>query len=136
MLYNSYKQKKLAALKLRFIKPIMVAIVLIGSLILLCSCTLLTKQLDDRTGFSMHLAQVENRIRQEEWQQAKTGLEDAKNIWEKLKPIMQVDIDHDYVKEIEDGFVKLGGYIDAQDKSQSLASILLLEDTWKNVDSF
>ena len=48
---------------------------------------------------------------------------------------MQIDIDHDFIKNIEDGITKLDGYLDTKDKSNSLASILLVEETWENIDS-
>lgn len=47
-----------------------------------------------------------------------------------------VDIDHDYVNSIEDDFIKLEGYIDTNEKVDLLASILLVQDTWKNIGSF
>lgn len=118
------------------LKKIILAILLGVILVTSCSCTLLTKSLDNRTGFSKYLAQVENGIRNEDWHQAQTNLEDSKNVWKTLKPLLQVDIDHDYVKEMEDGFTKLDGYLDTKDKSNSLVSILLIQSTWENIDSF
>ncbi|CUH97472.1 hypothetical protein P22_3603 [Propionispora sp. 2/2-37] len=135
MLYNINKKIKLLDNRFRLIKTIVIAILLSSTLVALSACTLLTKPLDNRIGFSKHLEQVENNIRNEDWQQAKTNLEDSKESWKKLKPFIQVDIDHDYVKDIEDGFTKLDGYLATQDQSNSLVSILLIESTWENIDS-
>lgn len=135
MLYHINKRLKLWVGKVYLLKRIIVAVVLMSNLIVLSSCTILTKHLDSRTGFSNHLAQTEQSIRNEDWQQAKRSLEDSKKAWKKLKPIMQVDIDHDYIKDVEDNFTKLGGYLDTQDISDSLSTILLIEDTWENIDS-
>jgi hypothetical protein len=126
MVHNTDKKLKLWAGRFRLIKKIIVT---------LSSCSLLTKHLDSRTGFSKYLGQVEIYIRNEDWKEAKTSLEDSKSVWKKLKPIMQIDIDHDFIKDIEDGFTKLDGYVDTKDKSNSLASILLIEETWENIDS-
>jgi len=100
-----------------------------------CSCALLKKPIDNRTGFSNHLKQTENYIRNEDWKNAKISLEDSKKIWKKLRPVLQVDIDHDYVNSIEADFTKLNGYIDTKEKSGSLATILLIQDTWDNIGS-
>lgn len=136
MLYHSDKKLKLQARQFSFTMKIMAVILLILSAVLFSSCALLTEQLDNRTGFSKYLNQIEVNIRNEDWNQAKTSLEYAKKAWKKLKPLLQVDIDHDYVKDIEENFVKLDAYLDVKDKSNSLASILVLQSTWKNVGSF
>jgi hypothetical protein len=135
MVHNTNKKLKLWAGRFRLIKKIFIVIILSSTLVTLTSCSLLTKHLDSRTGFSKHLGQVENCIRNEDWKDAKTSLEDSKSVWKKLKPIMQIDIDHDFIKDIEDGFTKLDGYLDTKDKSNSLASILLIAETWENIDS-
>lgn len=52
-----------------------------------------------------------------------------------MKPLLQIDIDHDYVNSIEEDFIKLGGFIDTEAKAYSLSTILLLEDIWDNIGS-
>lgn len=135
MVHNTDKKLNLWSGRFGLLKGILFIIFLSGTLVISSSCTLLTKSLDTRTGFSTHLALVEQNIRDENWHQAKTSLEDSKKAWKKLKPLMQVDVDHDYIKDIEEGFVKLDGYLDTKDKSNSLVSILLLKSTWENIDS-
>lgn len=117
------------------IKKVAITLLLAGILTSTCSCALLSKPLDNRTGFSNHLKQTEDNIRNEDWKKAKTSLEDSKKTWKKLKPLLQIDIDHDYVNSIEEDFVKLDGYIDTKEKGNSLATILLVEDTWDNIGS-
>jgi hypothetical protein len=114
---------------------IVLPILLVGTVLLTASCALLTKPLDNRTGFSNYLIQVETGIRNENWSNAETNLKDAKKAWKKIKPLMQVDIDHDYVKSIEDGFEQLDAYLYTKDKSNALASILLIKSTWRNIGS-
>lgn len=135
MVHNTDKKLNLRSGGLCLLKRMLLMTLLSGILVLSCSCTLLTKSLDSRTGFSKHLVQVESGIRSENWQQARTSLEDSKKAWKRIKPLIQVDVDHDYVKDIEDGFVKLDGYLDTKDKPNSLVSILLLKSTWENIDS-
>lgn len=100
-----------------------------------CSCALMRKPIENRTGFSNHLKQTENYIRSEDWEKAKTSLARSRETWKKLKPLMQIDIDHDYVNAIEADFVKLDAYIDTREKGNSLATILLVQDTWDNIGS-
>jgi hypothetical protein len=117
------------------IKKILYIILIIGILTNICSCALLQKPIDNRTGFSNHLKQIENNIRSEDWEKAKGSLDESKKAWKKVKPLLQIDIDHDYVNRIEEDFIKLGGYIDTKEKVNSLATILLVEDTWDNIGS-
>ena len=106
-----------------------------GFLINSTSCTLLQKSIDKRMGFSNHLKNIEDSIRSEEWEKAKVSLGDSQKAWEKIKPLLQVDIDHDYINSIEEDFVKLGAYIEVKDKSNSLATTLMAEDVWDNIGS-
>lgn len=135
MSYHTYEQLNPQTCRSALLKRIMTAIVLSCILVTLSSCTLLTKPLDNRTGFSEQLAQVESSIRNENWAQAKISLADTQRTWKKLKPILQIDIDHDFIKDIEDSFTKLDGFLDTNDKSNSLVSILLIKDTWKKIGS-
>ncbi|MCX7745322.1 MAG: DUF4363 family protein [Clostridia bacterium] len=97
---------------------ILIAVVLINT----CSCALLQKPIDNRTGFSNHLKQTENNIRSEDWEKAKSSLDESKITWKKVKPLLQIDIDHDYVNSIEEDFVKLDGYIETKEKANSLST--------------
>ena len=120
---------------LPLIKKFFIALLLTTILLNTCSCGLLRKPLDNRSGFSKHLKQTENYIRNEDWGNAKSSLEYSEKTWKQIKPILQVDIDHDYVNDIEKDFIKLEGYIDTKEKPDSLTSILLIQDTWKNIGS-
>jgi len=99
----------------------------------LSSCALFRKPLDNWANFSDYLKETEEYIRQEKWPEALDSLEKAHEAWLKIKPIMQIDIDHDYVNDIEKDFTVLKGYIESKEKADSLATILLLQKSWKNI---
>lgn len=109
--------------------------VMIASLISvhLCSCALFTKGMDDRSSFSKTLSEVEDGIRNEEWDKARIGQDKAFKTWHQLKPFLQIDIDHDYVYQIEKDFISLRAYLEMQDKSEALVTIMLIEDVWENI---
>jgi uncharacterized protein YxeA len=108
---------------------------LLTSMITICSCALFRQPLDKISGFSSYLRETERYIRTDEWSKAEVSLKQAAKTWKRLKPYLQIDIDHDYVKEIESNFVLLRGNIETKAKPNSLALILLLQDNWKNIDS-
>lgn len=110
--------------------------IIIYILLYLCSCTLLQKPIDRKTGFSDLLMQIEYSIRNEDWAQAKANLKNSAHVWKKIKPWFQIDIDHDYVKDIENSIAMLYGYLDTEDKSESLATIFYIIDIWENINSF
>lgn len=117
------------------IKRIIYILLTIGIMANICSCALFQKPIDRRTGFSNYIGQTKLHIQNEEWGKAESSLEDSRKSWKQLKPLFQVDIDHDYINSIEEDFVKLEGYIEAKEKGNSLATILLVEEVWDNIGS-
>jgi hypothetical protein len=101
----------------------------------ICCCAPLKRPLDARSGFSAHLKEAEANIRNENWDMALDSLADSAAAWKRIKPYLQLDIDHDYVNEIEASFVLLRGYLETGEKPHSLALILLVQDIWENIDS-
>jgi len=101
--------------------------------ILFSSCALFKKPIDKRVGLTQELNNIETNIKDEKWDKAGKSLEVSKKTWHKIKPLLQVDIDHDYVNDIENNFTILGGYIEAESKPNSLATVLLIKETWKDI---
>ncbi len=109
-------------------------LVLIGIVLLaLTSCSIFHGVLDNRTGFSDKLEKTEVYIRNSKWEEASLSLVDSKKTWDKLKPLLQIDIDHDYINQLEECLVQLEGYIDTCSQGDSLSTILMIEDTWKHI---
>lgn len=100
-----------------------------------CSCTLLVKPIDKNTHFSEQLSQLESSIRNEDWDKADENYKVTETAWKKLKPWIQVDIDHDYVHEIEENLAKLEAYIDTEEQSDAMAHILMIQETWEDIGS-
>lgn len=115
----------------KFLYILLVLVVLTN----VCSCAPFQNKIDHRTGFSGYLIETEDSIRSENWDRAKSGLEDSKKTWKRIKPFLQIDIDHDYINRIEEEFVKLEGYIETKEKADSLAIILLIRNTWEKIGS-
>lgn len=117
------------------IKKSALLILIITVLSIVCSCTFLIGPLDRSTSFSDQLSLLESDVRNENWEQANENLEAAQKAWERLKPWLQVDIDHDYVHEIEENLVKLEAYIDTKEQPDALAHLLLIQETWEDIES-
>lgn len=116
-------------------KKIVLLALLCGLLSFNSSCALLTKTFDRRTHFSEYLEQLENSIKSEDWNKAESLLESSKKAWKQLKPLIQVDVDHDYVNSIEENLVMLSGYIETSEKPDSLAAVRMIKDMWENIGS-
>lgn len=98
-----------------------------------CSCGVLRRPLDNQVGLSQYLRETESSIRREDWTNAMESIKKAQKAWEKIKPLMQIDIDHDYVNDIETRFVSLKGYIETKNSSEALANVLIIQETWKSI---
>lgn len=116
-------------------KYLLFLIPLVTCSIMVSSCALLRQPLDKMSGFSNYLKETELHIRKNEWNQAAANLTKASKAWKQVKPYLQVDIDHDYVNDIETDFIRLRGNIETEAKPDSLALILLIQDNWKNIGS-
>ncbi len=117
------------------IKKVVYLLLVSVFLINFSACSLMQKPIDKRTGFFDYLKQTESNIRNEEWDKARDNLENSEKAWKKVKPLFQIDIDHDYVNSLEENLIKLEGYIETKEKGESLATILLVKDTWENIGS-
>lgn len=110
-------------------------LLIIVLVIQLCGCAPLRRPIDSRFGFSAGLKVTETNIRNEDWDRALSSLDDSLATWKRIKPYLQLDIDHDYINDIEACFVLLKGYLESGEKSHSLALILLIQDIWENIGS-
>lgn len=116
-------------------KFVLFLLILLGCTITVCSCALFRQPLDKTSGFSNYLKETERHIRKDEWNKAAVSLEKATKAWKQIKPYLQIDIDHDYVNDIEGDFLRLRGNIETNEKPNSLSLILLLQDYWRNIGS-
>ena len=88
-------------------KSLLLLTILLISSAMFCSCALFREQLDKRSGFSNYLKETEGHIRIGNWHEAEMSLIKAMGAWRRVKLYLQVDIDRDYVKDIETGFIRL-----------------------------
>lgn len=114
-------------------KKVLIIGILVLILIDLCSCTLFKNPIDENSNFSSSLEETENYIRNEDWENAKSSLIVSNKTWKKIKPWLQIDIDHDYVNDIENNMIRLKAYVNTEEKPDSLAAILLIKETWQNI---
>lgn len=117
------------------IKQSALFVLVVTVLTTICSCTLLVKPLDKNMHFSEQLSQLENTIRSKNWEQAEENLKEVKKSWKSLKPWLQIDIDHDYVHEIEENLAKLEAYIETEEQADALANLLMIQETWEDIES-
>lgn len=89
--------------------------------------------LDKRSGLSKFLQETENGIRREDWILAADSLKKSQKAWKNIKPVLQLNIDHDYVNYIETDFVKLDVYLEGKEKNEALATILVIRRNWDNI---
>lgn len=104
-------------------------------ILILCSCAPLRRPIDARSGFSVSLKNTEENLRSGDWKAARISLSESIEVWERIKPYLQLDIDHDYINEIERNFILLEAYIETEEKPHCLALIILIRNTWENIGS-
>ena len=116
-------------------KGYMFLIILLSCSMLACSCALLRQPLDKASGFSGYLKQTEAEIRSARWTAAMESLNKSIRAWYQVKPYLQIDIDHDYINEIEADFIRLRSGIETRSIPDSLVSVLLIQDNWRDIGS-
>lgn len=104
-------------------------------LFVISGCTLFKGPADKRTGFSESLSALEKAIAEENYDIAMESLRITAEKWEKVKPFMQIEVDHDIVNDIETELTALSAYIETENKSQSLASIRIIINMWSDIGS-
>ncbi|MGE5527988.1 MAG: DUF4363 family protein [Patescibacteria group bacterium] len=101
----------------------------------MCSCSFFRGAADRRAGFSKFLRAVKTHVRDGDWAAAEASLDKTRRAWIKIKPLVQVDIDHDYVNQIQDELAVLQGNVEGRSKPDALAGILLIEEIWDDLGS-
>jgi hypothetical protein len=114
-------------------KSVLIFAILFSCSTMLSSCALLRQPLDRWSGFSKYLKETEHYVMTAQWRKAATSLRKANRAWFRVRPWLQVDIDHDYINTIEANFIRLQSYIATSQRSDSLTTIRLLQNDWKNI---
>lgn len=96
-------------------------------------CTLFKNPVDKRMGFSESLSDLEKAIIEENFDKANEKFTISMEIWEKVKPFMQIEVDHDIVNDIESEFAALSAYIETDNKPLALASIRIVISMWSDI---
>lgn len=104
-------------------------------LLLLSGCTLFKKPLDRRTGFSTELIALDGFIAAENWGDAEASLTLCLEKWEKVKPWMQLELDHDVINEIEIRLIELSAYLETEEKPTALSNVRAVQNLWEDAGS-
>lgn len=107
------------------------------SILLLMSsgCTMFKGALDKRTGFSTELVAVKDFICEEDWEKAGESMTLCMQKWNRVKPWMQLELDHDVINEMETRLVELSAYLETEEKPAALADIYVIINYWDNAGS-
>lgn len=103
--------------------------------LLMTGCTLFKKPLDKRTGFSAELDALDGLIAAESWEEAGESLTLCMEKWHKVKPWMQLELDHDVINEIEEKLNELSAYLETEEKPDALANIRAVRNIWGDIGS-
>lgn len=112
-----------------------VCLLLAGTICALSSCSFFRGVADRRAGFSRYLKATEAAVRKEDWSAAAAGLGRTRRAWRQVKPLVQLDIDHDYINQIQDQLAVLQAKVETREKSDALAGILLVKEIWDDLGS-
>lgn len=112
-----------------------VCLLIVGTMCTLCSCSFFRGVADRRSGFSRNLEATADAVREEDWSAAAASLGRTRRAWRQVKPLVQVDIDHDYINQIQDQLAVLQASVETREKSDALAGILLIKEIWDDLGS-
>jgi len=98
-------------------------------------CSLFKSIADKKTGFSEEMTFLEKYIDAEKWDDAADALSRCTKKWKKIKPWMQLEIDHDVVNEIDKRFTEVTAYMETKEKPMSLAGVRVIINIWSDIGS-
>lgn len=104
-------------------------------LVLMTGCTVFKGILDRKYGFAQELEDVNKYIMEDSWDKAGESLADCNRMWRKIKPWMQLEIDHDIINEIEEKLTELTAYLETMEKPAALAGIRFIINSWEDIGS-
>ena len=103
--------------------------------LLLAGCTLFKKPLDRRTGFSSELISLDSFIVSENWGDAGESLTLCLEKWERVKPWMQLWLDHDVINEIEIRLIEISAFLESKEKPSALSNVRAVQNLWEDAGS-
>jgi len=110
-------------------------ILLLLLIVVLPGCSLFKNAADRKTGFSKELTCLEEYIAAEQWDSAAGAVDRCMEKWDKIRPWMQIEIDHDVIDEIDMKFTELTAYLETREKSMSLAATRVIVNIWADIGS-
>ena len=103
--------------------------------LLMTGCTLFKKPLDKKTGFSAELNALDSHVAADSWEEAEGSLILCLEKWKKVKPWMQLELDHDVINDIETRLTELTAYLETEEKPAALSNIRAIRNTWEDIGS-
>lgn len=116
-------------------RTLAVCLAIVWMAVSMSSCSFLRGAADRRAGFSRYLAATEDHVRGEDWSAAAASLRQARRAWKQVKLLVQLDIDHDYINQIQDQLAVVQAHVETKEKPGALAGLLLIEEIWDDLGS-
>jgi len=101
--------------------------------LLITGCTVFKKPLDKKTGFSAELNTLDSQIVAENWDEAEDSLISCLKKWKKVKPWMQLELDHDVINDIDIKLTELTAYLETEEKPAALSNIRAVKNIWDDI---
>jgi hypothetical protein len=117
------------------LKRIIPLVIMMFILMSTTGCTVFKRTLDKKTNFSEELEAVNRYIAENSWDKAGESMANCMEKWYKIKPWMQLELDHDVINEIEARLVEMSAYLETEEKSSALAGIRVIINYWKDIGS-
>lgn len=109
-------------------------LVLAGFVVIMNSGDILKKPMTGQDNFSYYLQEVEQAIVREDWDAAQAHSANLDTAWKRVSPRIQFSVDKDEMKSIEVGLSRLQAFLQAQDRSQALATSAEIREHWEHLN--
>jgi len=109
------------------------AVLIAFFILIMISAPFLKKSFGENDNVPAILEEVKKDVNSGNWADAKESTGELEDAWNIIIDRVQFSVERDELKEIKTSLARMKGYIEANDRSGSLAELAVVKEHWTNL---
>ncbi|HYE68664.1 MAG TPA: DUF4363 family protein [Anaerovoracaceae bacterium] len=102
-------------------------------ILIMISAPFLKKSFGENDNVQTIMEEIKNEVNNGKWAEARESTVELEAAWNIIIDRVQFSVERDELKEIQTSLARMEGYIEANDRSGSLAELAVVKEHWTNL---